>query len=512
MRLDRLKPENPWINALLWLLLLALAVLAFAYHAQICIFPYQLSPSEAGFYQSVRALRLGLNPWAPENAPEYFNDYGFIYPWAAKVLKDFLPALPLLALLRLLTGACLLLELGLLFLLLRQGGVRRREALAACLCVYAAQLFSDTPYARADGMTVLFFVLGLFLALRPGAWGALAAGLLAGMGYYVKPQVLLIMPVAMLMLWTQRRWRESAWVLLGAALGWLTLFTYVRVKFPYYFEGTYYIHLNMREIWYPHMLKQLQALAVAHAPALVAAALGLGLALSKRLPYLPKGAALTWAAAALAVLGIFALGPGAHVGAWLTYYNQQFLPLFYVFLLLWLQQLGFSRSLLTLLLLLSALQAFRTDLQMVPPKREEDWKAYQAADAWIAAHPHGIYPPIFSTLVIKNQAVLIDTDHSHCLPYSQHPGQHSLADAYFRRLQWADSELKQRKMQSVICGGYWPCLQTVADSGYVQVDPASVGLERFPFLVWLPPSGRPGGAPLRKVEIEGKKEASHAAE
>jgi hypothetical protein len=483
---DPLAQEPRLFNAVLWALILAVALMAFGYHVQICFFPYQRSPSEAGFYQSVRALHLGLNPWAPENAPDYFNTYGIGYPWLVQQLKRLAPAMPLLTVLRLCTAGSIFLALGMLFLAMRDAGARWMESSAACLCVYAGLLYSDTPNARADGLMVALYVMAVVWVLRPGRASALTAGVLAGLGFFVKPQGLLAAPVAIALLWTQGRRKDAGWVMLATLGTWLAMAGLMAWKFPYYFEGTSLLQFATKEVSLAALLNQWYGLAQIHWPVLLLAAGSLVWAWSRGKSVAPQGAARAWALGALTVWVVFILGPGGHLGAYLTYYNHQFLPFFFVFLVLWLLQLGLKRQVLALVLVINAASALGVSLLKEPLASDEDLRIWKTADAWVGAHPFGIYPPIFTTLVIKNRAFLLDTDHSHCLSSSRNLGRHVLADAYEQKLQEVGRALVQRRFQTVVCSSYWPCPPGIEALGYREVAPFDFKRGANQFKVYVP--------------------------
>jgi hypothetical protein len=115
------------------------------------------------------------------------------------------------------------------------------------------------------------------------------------------------------------------------------------------------------------------------------------------------------AAAAFAVL---AAGAGAHVGAFLRYYDQLFIPLGMLAALLWLKQLGLSGRWIVLALLLDAASGLAYDIRRYPlpsPPQVREWKG---VEAWIAGHPRGLYPPLFTSILARHGGAITDNDHT----------------------------------------------------------------------------------------------------
>jgi hypothetical protein len=459
-------------SALLWLALGVLAFVALSYHAEACASPYQWVPSEGGLYQSVRALAQGWNPWAPDKAAEYYNAYGIGYPWVVLQLDRLAPSMDLLLLMRLTSAGGLLLASGMAALASRSAGLKIREALGLALVVYCCLLFGDQKYARPDGLLALLYVGAVVWTLRPGLLNALLAGLIAGSAYYFKPQGLLAVPLVLLALALQRRRREAAAAGAAAALAWLGLGALMLVRYPHYFEGTVMLQAaasNPSVLW---MFYQWVNLAATHWPLALALPAALGLAAYRRQTLAPQGPAALWAWIALAVFAVLAAGPGEHNGAYMTYYDLLFCPFALIAAALWLSQLGVNRHVLALLLVLDANSALRMAVTETPPRTEAEIQNWQRADAWVQAHPYGIYPGILTTLVVKDHAFVTDTGHSHYLALCKvAQGQSELYDAYSDRMRQIAAGLQQRKFSSLICGDITPCPGNMAALGYHEVQP-----------------------------------------
>jgi hypothetical protein len=475
------------LDALVWAALLAVALLALGYHAQLCTFPYQLFPSEGGVLQSVRGLQAGLDPWSPAQAPEYFNTYGIGYPWLVQQLARLSGPVDLLLLMRLCTAGCLFFAAGMLYLALREGGAGLRVSLGACLAFYATVLYSDTQVARPDGLTVALYVLGVVWTLRPGRANALVPGALGAAAFFVKPQGLLTVPVAAALLWAQGRRRDAVASVAFALLVWAALAAAVLWLHPQYFEGTVLLQASTATFSLRHMLQQWQQLGLVHWPALAGAAVALAFAAYRRRPLSPQGPARLWGLAAGLAFAALACGPGGHTGAFLTYYNQLVLPFFFVFLALWLGQLGLDARLLALVLALDAGTATWYAMHSYPAPNAAQVQVWRRVDAWVSQHPFGFYPPIFTSVVVKDHAFLTDTDHSHCLVYARGlDGPSPLEAVYKERMTWIAEQMAQGRFQSVVCGGYWPCPEHMADLGYREVEPFYLNNGSFRFSVYVP--------------------------
>jgi hypothetical protein len=459
-------------SAMLWLALGAVALVAVSYHAEICVSPYQWVPSEGGLYQSVRALAQGWNPWAPDKAAEYYNAYGIGYPWVVLQLKHLVPSMDLLLLMRLTSAAGLLLACGMAAVALSLAGMKVREALAVALVCYACLLFSDQKYARPDGLLALLYVGSLVWTLRPGWLNAVAAGLVAGAAYYVKPQGLLAVPLVVLALCLQSRRREAAAAATASAAAWLGLAACMALCYPHYFEGTVMLQAVATNPSFTWLFYQWVNLVVTHWPLALALPAALGIASYRRQTLAPQGPAALWAWIAVAVFAVLAAGPGEHNGAYMTYYNLFFCPFALMAAALWLLQLGLNRHLLALLLLLDASSALKMAVTEAPPRTEAEIQNWQRADAWVLAHPYGVYPGILTTLVVKNHAFITDTGHSHYLALCKvAQGQSDLYDAYSSRMTHIAADLQQRKFTSLICGDITPCPSNMAALGYHEVQP-----------------------------------------
>jgi hypothetical protein len=475
-----------WLGlGICWLLCLAVALLLFSYHAQLCVFPYQLMPAEAGLYQSVRALALGWNPWAPEHAMDYFNTYGIGYPWLVLQLGRLAPATDLLLLMRLTTAGAIFVGLASIFLALRDAGARALESAACCLAVYGSLLYAETPLAMPAGAMVALYTAALLLALRPGTFYAALAGGLAAASFFFKPQGLLGVLLVAVSLWIQGRRRDALASLVAAALAWAAVAGLLLWRYPYYFEGTVLYHLNASHPSLPWMLIQWGDLLAVHAP-LWLAALAASMLAAKKAARTSDGMPALWLKLAALVFVVLALGPGAHVGAFMTYYDQLFVPLALVGATLWLLQLGLSRPVLALLLLLDAGAAWQFAAHDFPVPTMADAQAWARMDAWVQAHPLGLYPPILSTVVVKDRAFLTDTEHSHHLSECAHVGTAQLFNAYEAKMKTVSEALAQGRFQTVVCGSpSWPCPQHLKELGYHEAQPFYIGGGQIRFSVFV---------------------------
>jgi hypothetical protein len=96
---------------------------------------------------------------------------------------------------------------------------------------------------------------------------------------------------------------------------------------------------------------------------------------------------------------------------------------------------------------------------------------WQRAEAWVKAHPFGIYPSVMTSVLAENDALVTDTAHTYVLKYSRWRGQPTtLAKAAIRRNAWISRQLVEGRLQSVVCGETWECPPGLEKMGYVQVD------------------------------------------
>lgn len=400
------------IEGLLWTGLGVLLLTAFFYHSAHTTFPYQLMGSEAVQLQTTRALLMGLDPWDVPNAFDYSNDYGVVYPAVAALLRPLAPGYPLLVHLRLLSAAAAFLALGLLFLQLRREGASVLEAAAASAAVYAGLLYYDTLCARPDGLAVALYLAAIFWAAQPGGRNAAIGGVVAAIGFFAKPYVVLAVPVAWVLLVAQRRMSDSLSLLLGAAIGGLCLGLAVHAWSPHYFEGTYFIHLHAASYSVAHLLRQCRELARDHWPLLAALIAAGALVRWHRPEPLAVPGLRPWAWAVAAVFAILALGPGGHAGAFMRYFQQLFLPLAILVCVLALTRAGVPRRLRIALLIADGIVMMGVNgraYPLIPPVHAQEWRAIEE---WIGRHPYSLVPPVLLSVAVGQGAFVFDNDNN----------------------------------------------------------------------------------------------------
>jgi hypothetical protein len=459
------------MNIALALVFLFLAGWALLYHADVWSFPQQVEPTEGGLMLSTRAVLDGKDPWAVELAPVYSNNYGIGFPWAAAFASRLAPRLPLLQVLRMVTMACIFLILGLLYLTWRDQGVDPMTALAGCLVVYIPLLLFDIPAGRPDALATLLYLISLLAVLRPGLGAALLAGALPALGYFVKPYALLAFGLGALHLARQRRWRHLGVFLAAGVLTGLGLAGFVLHGHPYYFDGTYFILAASIDYQLSTLLAHFKILSLSHFP-LALVVLGAAWTAHRRgLPWKPQGAAADWGFFSLLCFAVMLAGPGWHAGAHMRYFNELFIPLAILFLVLWARQLGVVRWLLLLGLLGNAALCRDYHRRYCYTVSAEDYAGWVQAGQWMDSHPRGIYPPLMTALAFEHHAYIFNTDHSQYLPYVKPFGRPSpIAQYAQKRLDWFMGELAQRRLQTVVCGAYNLCPPGLEDKGYHVVD------------------------------------------
>ena len=436
------------IEASLWTSVLLLGLVAITYHAIHCFFPYLLVPSEAGMLQTTRALSLGIDPWLPANAFDYSNDYGVIYPWIVAQLKPLVPAMKLIVFMRYVSAAAAFIGLGFIFGALRASARTALEALAACVAIYAGLLYYDTLTARPDALAFALYMGGLLWAARRGRWNLAGAGAMGALGFFVKPYALLAFPMAIVFLWAQGRLKEIIWLCLGFTLTAFLLGGTILHFSPYYLDGTYFIHLHATRYSFGHMLGQWLQMAKNHWPILMGI-IGSGLfAFKKNRRFLPDGVARAWAVLTLAIFVVLALGPGGHVGAFLRYYQQLFLPVAILTATIWFAQLGLSRGLIVVVLVVDGSMMMAYNIQAYPLTSYAQEREWKRAETWVETHPYGIYPAEFISILIAKNAYVFKTDHNGYLVTLAPDG--PVKDNARARVETAAAEVRAGHFQSVI--------------------------------------------------------------
>ena len=456
---------------LLWALLLSLAGLTFLKQASLCSFPYQVEPTEAGMLQSAKVLAQGGDPWAPATAPENYNAYGLGFPWLAAQWHRLQPALPWLLLLRMCAALGALLALLAACVALSAVSAGALETAAFAVLLYPVLLFPDSFAARPDALGVGLYLAALVWAQRPSVGDAAIAALLGVLAFFTKSYMGLALPVSLLLLWAQGRRRHAcifAWTALAAAAAMTAMICW---RHPHYFEGTLLVNAAAPEKSSWHWAwRQLRDLGRLHWPLLLAALLSALWAL-RRGSLAPRGPARLWAWATLPALLALAAGLGGHEGAYLRYYDQLLLPPLLLALFFWLKQQGWGPRALSGLLLLNAFFCTFALLGWNRPSTPARLAEWARADAWVQAHPFGMYPAVMASLSIEHGGFVTDTGHTYVLKNSRWRGQPStLAKASLRRDRWLTRQLEQGRLQSVVCGQTWECPPGLEKMGYRQVD------------------------------------------
>jgi hypothetical protein len=466
------RQERPLLSLVIVLGLALLACWALLYHADLWSFPQQLEPTEGGLMMSTRAVLEGKDPWAVTLAPMYSNNYGIGFPWAAAALSRWAPRLPLLQVLRMVSALCIFMVLGLFYLTWRDQGLGILTSMAGCLAVYIPLLFLDIPAGRPDMLAVLLYVGSLLAVLRPGVRAAILAGALPALGYFVKPYALLGWGLGALHLARHGRWAHLGAFVGSGLASFLALTVFVLHGHPYYFDGTLFALADNLGYSLNNLLGQGKVLLRCHFPL---ASVALGAAWQARrqgFVWKPVGAALDWGYFSALSLAVLAAGPGLHHGAYLRYFDELFIPVALVFFVLWAHQLGVTRWLLLLALLGNSLLCGEYHHRSCYTVSAQDYAGWIQADQWMEEHPRGIYPPLMTELAVRHHAYVIDTDHSRFLRGVKPFGKVSpLATFATERLQWYLTELTQGRMQTVVCGAYWPCPLGLELMGYHEVEP-----------------------------------------
>jgi hypothetical protein len=147
------------------------------------------------------------------------------------------------------------------------------------------------------------------------------------------------------------------------------------------------------------------------------------------------------------------------------------------------------------LLLLDAFMA--TSVMMAWPRAIDDarLKAWARADTWVAAHPFGLYPPVMTSLVAEHRGLVVDSGQTDGLKLSSFRGKPTtLARAWQRRKQWISVQLKEARLQCVVCGETWPCPPGLEALGYRKVGDFSMD-PGTSFEVYVPSHPKPLASP-----------------
>jgi hypothetical protein len=444
---------------------------ALFFHQEICSFPQQLEPTEGGLMMSTRAILAGWDPWAVTLAPVYSNNYGIGYPWVVALVSHLTPGLGLLEVMRAVTALSIFFVLGLVYLTLRDAACGPLEAAAASLVVYLALLFGDIPSGRPDGLALALYMASLALVFRPGFKAVALAAVLAALAYFVKPYAILALGLGGFHLARSHRWRDlQKFLALGLGTAVITAL-WVSLHHPYYFLGTLFILSNNVDYRVIRLLDQLRDLLFCHFPLLLVVLGGAWVAFKDQRSWRPEGSARDWGWLAFGCLAVLAAGPGGHMGAYMRYFNELFVPLALLFLVLWARQLRVWSWLLVLALIGNAALCFNFNRQFSYPVSAEDYAGWDKADLWIKNHPRGVFPPLFTCLAAAHHAYIVDTDHSHYLPSARAFGLPSpIADFAIQRRNWYLGQMRLGQLQTIVCGDYWPCPLSLTAMGYREAD------------------------------------------
>lgn len=461
-------------SALLWALALALFGLTFLKDAALCNFRYQVEPTEAGMLQCAKVLAQGGDPWAPAIAPESYNAYGLGFPWVGAQWHRLQPALPWLLVLRLVSALGALLCVAAAGLALREGGASGLEAAALGAWLYPVVLFPDSFAARPDAFGTALYLGALAVALLPGRRNAVLAGALGAAAFFFKAYLVLALPSGFLLLWVQGRRRE-AWTLaqagLAAGLGLMALIVW---RHPHYLEGTLLVNAGARELagrsW-AWAWRQVHDLGKVHFFLALGALATWAWARWRGRAWMPAGPARSWAWASLAAAAALATGLGGHEGTYLRYYDELLLPPLGLALFFWFKQQGLAPRTISALFVATALVATLDLLAWPRPINAKRLAEWDRADAWVAAHPFGLYPPVMASCASDHGAWITDTGHTYVLKNSRWLGQPTtLAKAALRRDRWLTKALVEGRVQSIVCGETWECPPGLEAMGYVKVD------------------------------------------
>ena len=441
------------IDGALWAALAAFFVEALRYHYGLASFPYQLYLTEGGDLQSARALLNGWDPWSVRYAPEYVNLYGIGYPWLVAQVSRFAASVNLIVLMRSVTASAIFLALGIVYRALRAQRSPALVAAACCAALYAVLLFSvDTLSARPDALIVALLLACIVLAQTPDLGYALGAGVLAGSAFYIKANGLLVLAVVVSLYGMQRQWRLAILAAGAGVLAWLALAAIVLWRHPLFFEGSLAHMIHRRNFELSWMLRQWKNLYRFNRPWEFGLVAGFLWAYLKKRPLLPPGAWRLWAGVSALIFAALATGPGGHTGAWLDYYHQLWIPAFVVAGALWLLAVGLPHRWVALALLLNGALILGIDEFYVPSFSPAQIQAWDEADAWVAQHPQGLYPSIFTSLSARHGGFVADNDHSHGLDQCFFGDHKELPEAFEARNISILQALSRAEFQSVVCG------------------------------------------------------------
>lgn len=298
-----------------------MSVLLAHYARGVQKFPYQWDSREAASLSTTIALKAGLNPWAPENAPQYYNAYGVLFPGTAAALlpraECTMPGLRALVFIALLLSAVLV---G-----WTCGHLARSAAVgaAAGIAQWGCLLFFVTPLVRSDGFAVLFFVAPFaVVTLWDSDGAAVLAAALAVLGFFCKNYVVVAGPIVVLVYFLsgnpRRAWRcAGALAVLLPAAAWA-----VEKLWPGYLEGTLFLLWDYSATiadWNWVYTQSVQYFFSFGWPLFALAAvifMGRG-----------SGFSRAWWTAAGLIAMLLSLSLGRNTGAYLTYYLQLLEPL-----------------------------------------------------------------------------------------------------------------------------------------------------------------------------------------
>lgn len=400
-----------WLRTGLWAGLALLGAVEALYLYSHVVFPHLLVISEDGLYLSARAFQQGWDPWALDKIVTYSNNYGWLYPWtAAKLSLLFSPA-PLLLQMRCLSAMAALGSAAIVYRLCRRAQVERLASCAASLSALAAWLYGDSISIRPDAFALLFYLGSLASASSRKGWGPGLAGILAALGFFAKAYVALALPLALVLLLAEGR-RRDAWICGWTAAGTgLLCCLWTLFRHPHYLFGTLGAQATDQRYSWGHLVLQHQVMLSTH----VVLVLGLlGVLWLRRGKAGPRGEVRAWAWVTLALWLALLPGMGGHLGAFLRYYQQLFLPLALVTLALWLQQQGLSPLVLAVLLCADGASMLFYDLSAFPlrPLSQAAQADWAKAQALVAAQPDGAFDPLLADVAEAHGPLTLPTEHS----------------------------------------------------------------------------------------------------
>jgi hypothetical protein len=352
------KQSEP-LNILFSILLVAAAMLLFAYHMNVVSFPYPLEYREGAMIQTTNTLLTWENPYTIENQPQDTNVYGILYsivcyPFA----KIFGSGLQLH---RAVSGIFILLSCLVVFLFARTEKHHILPSLTVSLILYASLLYGVTPLVRPDSLGLFLFLLSLYLPLRYGysLRSLFISAFIGVFAFLTKTFFLLTYPLlgSYVFLFVSKKYGITYGVFSFIIL--IVTSILMSIFFETYIANVFFNHINLANYSIKHVISQLFSGIKSYAFIFIVfffAVLSIALKrkqqvrlwitnfnlscsvfsfLNMRNPnssffmFTVKGTSYYLLCAAI----IFCLTLGGHKGAWMTYVYQLIAPFFLLVLL-----------------------------------------------------------------------------------------------------------------------------------------------------------------------------------